>query len=126
MTQRCSYDVKTEAVIPGESEASKYPPRYVIKAKNTFLGRVIPNEEVVSRSGIVLPNTSHCQEMPTACYIVKTGDIDTEKFPWATEGRLCRYPFMSGQIIDWPWSQETFIYLHCDAVYAYAEDAPNE
>ena len=126
MKELCKHDVAVEATIPGESEASKYPPRYVIRAKNTFLGRVIPNEEVVSRSGLVLPNVSLCQEAPTACYIVKLGEVDADKYPWATEGRLCRYPFMAGQIIDWPWSQETFIYLHCDAVYAYAGDAHDE
>lgn len=117
--------MSAEVKIPGESEGNKYPPRYFIRAKNAFLGRVIPNEEVMSASGIVLPDTRECQQVPTACYIVRLGDVDKDKYPWATVGRLCRYPIMSGELVEWPWSQETFIYLHCDAVYGYIEDADN-
>lgn len=171
----CKYDAATTEKIPGESDGVKYPTRYTIKAKNSILCRVIKNQEVVGKSGIVLPDSWQCQEFPTAAYIVKVGDLEKEKFvryvpetvtetvketvsetdgetgavsvrevvkevtkevikevvewkdkyPWAKEGCIVRYPMHSGQLMSWMWSEEDFIFLHCDAVYAYME-ADNE
>lgn len=117
----CKYDSATTEKIPGESEGVKYPTRYTIKAKDSILCRVIRNQEVVSESGIVLPDSNMCQEFPTAAYIVKVGEVNKDKYPWAKEGVVVRYPMHSGQIMTWMWSEEEFIFLHCDAVYAYVE-----
>lgn len=119
--QLCKYDASTDTKIPGESEGVKYPTRYTIRAKDSILCRVIPNEEQVSACGIVLPDSRLCQEFPTAAYIVKVGDVNKDKYPWAKVGTVVRYPMHSGQMMTWQWSQEDFLFLHCDAVYAYTE-----
>lgn len=70
-------------VVPAERKA--YMPTIealIPQGDSRYIARVHPNEEVQTKSGIVIPNTEQSQDIPTTGEVISVSPMfDREKFP---------------------------------------------
>jgi hypothetical protein len=118
---------------PEESPNTPWPAREgnCVTGKNLILGKVLPNTERRTESGLVIANTKTHQDQPHACRVIKISEnVDGDEYPRFkkvkekydpnSEGKTFLGPFvLYRQNAGWEWdfpvsSDERWVILEMD------------
>jgi co-chaperonin GroES (HSP10) len=74
--------------LPARPGNAPHPTMINAWGENMFIGRIILNEDAVTRGGILLPNLKLTQDKPHACTIISVStQVDESKYPWLVRAR---------------------------------------